>query len=125
MNIGQVIRTHRKEKEYGKAEEYLHYFSDKDPMKKIYHGRLYMEQGEKDDAYKMFESVIFSEYQTLNTAFSLMTAMAIEDGDIREARYLAEKMAVDQLHGAAWNGDKQSKRPCECNMGWKGRTFQP
>lgn len=81
-----------RKKEYGKAEEYLHYFSDNDPMKKIYRGRLYMEQGEKDDAYKMFESVIFSEYQTLNTAFSLMTAMAIEDGDIREARYLAEKM---------------------------------
>lgn len=81
-----------RKKEYGKAEEYLHYFSDNDPMKKIYRGRLYMEQGEKDDAYKMFESVIFSEYQTLNLAISLMTAMAIEKGDIREARYLAEKM---------------------------------
>lgn len=44
MNIGQVI--------------YLCYFSDNDPMKKIYRGRLYKEQGEKDDAYKMFEGAV-------------------------------------------------------------------
>lgn len=81
-----------RKKEYGKAEEYLHYFSDNDPMKKIYRGRLYKEQGEKDDAYKMFEGVIFSEYQTLNFAISFMTAMAMEEGDMRKARYLAEKM---------------------------------
>lgn len=79
---------------YAKAEEYLHYFSDHDPMKKIYQGRLYKERQEKEAAYKMFENVIFSEYQTLNFAFSLMEAAAIEEGDLKKARYLAEKMGA-------------------------------
>lgn len=83
-----------RKKKYAKAEEYLCYFSDNDPMKKIYQGRLYKEQGEYEDAYKMFENVIFSEYQTLSFAFSLATAMAIEEGDIGKARYLAEKMGA-------------------------------
>lgn len=83
-----------RKKEYEKAEEYLHYFSDHDPMKKIYQGRLYKEKGENENAYKMFESVIFSEYQILNFAFSLIIAMAIEEGDIQKARYLAEKLGV-------------------------------
>lgn len=80
-----------RKKEYEKAEKYLHYFSDKDPMKKIYQGRLHKEKGEREEAYKLFESVIFSGYQSLNFTFSLIIAMAIEEGDIQKARYLAEK----------------------------------
>lgn len=80
-----------RKKEYKKAEEYLRYFSENDPMKKIYQGRLYKEQGEMESAYKMFENVIFSEYQTLNFAFSFMTAMAIEEGDMPKAHYFAAK----------------------------------
>ena len=83
-----------RKKEYTKAEEYLQYFSDNDPMKKIYHGRLYKEQGEKENAYKVFESILFSGYQTLNLTFSLMTAMALEEGDIRKARYFAKKLGA-------------------------------
>lgn len=55
---------------------------------------MYKEKGESENAYKMFESVIFSEYQTLNFAFSLMTGMAIEEGDTQKARYLSEKIGA-------------------------------
>ncbi len=81
-----------RKKEYEKAEQYLRYFSEKDPMKKIFQGRLYQEQGEKDNAYQMFENVIFSEYQTLNCAIASMIMMSLEDDDIQKARYLAEKL---------------------------------
>lgn len=81
-----------RKKKYSKAEEYLKYFSNSDPMKKIYQGRLYKEQGDKENAYKTFESILFSEYQTLNFTFSFMMKMALEEGDIQKARYLAEKM---------------------------------
>lgn len=80
-----------RKKQYDKAEEYLHYFSKYDPMKKIYQARLYKERGETESAYKMLEELIFSEYHTLNWTFSLMTSMAIEEGDIQKARYFAEK----------------------------------
>ena len=83
-----------RKKEYVKAEGYLQYFSDNDPMKKIYQGRLYKEQGDKENAYKTFEDIVLSAYHTLNFAFSLMTGLALEEGDIQEARYLAEKMGA-------------------------------
>ena len=60
-------------------------------MKKIYWGRLYKEQGKIEEAYDMFENVLFSEYHTLNFAFSFMTGMALEENDIENARFLAEK----------------------------------
>lgn len=83
-----------RKKEYAKAEEYLQYFSNNDPMKKIFQGRLYKEQGDKENAYQTFESILYSEYQTLNFTFSLMTALALEENDIQKARYLAEKMGA-------------------------------
>ena len=83
-----------RKREYVKAEEYLQYFSDNDPMKKIYQGRLYKEQGDKENAYKTFEDIVLSAYHTLNFAFSLMTGLALDEGDIQEARYLAEKMGA-------------------------------
>ena len=83
-----------RKKEYAKAEGYLQYFSNNDPMKKIYQGRLYKEQGDKENAYKTFEDILLSEYHTLNFAFSLMTGLALEEGDMQRARYLAEKMGA-------------------------------
>lgn len=83
-----------RKKNYTMAEKYLQYFSDHDPMKKIYWGRLYKEQGKIEEAYDMFENVLFSEYQTLNFAFSFMTGMALEEKDIENARFLAEKMGT-------------------------------
>ena len=81
-----------RKKDYAKAEKYLQYFSDNDPVKRINQGRLYKEQGDKENAYTTLESVLFAEYQTLNVIFSMMTAMAIEAGDSPKARCLAEKM---------------------------------
>lgn len=83
-----------RKKEYEKAEIYLRYFSDKDPMKKIHRGRLYEMKGEKESAYKAFEDVLFSEYQILNFAFIHMMNMAIEEKDFKRARYLAEKIGT-------------------------------
>lgn len=83
-----------RKKDYAKAEEYLRFFSNTDPVKKIYQGRLYKEQGEIENAYKTFEEILYSEYQTLNGTFSLMMTMALEEGDIPGARNLAEKMGA-------------------------------
>lgn len=80
-----------RKKEYAKAESYLQFFSNYDPMKKIYQGRLYKEQGNEEAAYKMFENVLYSGYQTMNFAISMMKVMAIEKKDISKARYFAEK----------------------------------
>ena len=46
-----------REKEYVAAEKYLNYFSEHDPMKKIFRARLYKEQGKTEEAYKTIEEV--------------------------------------------------------------------
>ena len=74
------------------AEKYLHYFSEHDPMKKIYQGRLYKEQGKIEEAYEMFEGVLFSEYGILNWTLSMMERLALEEHDVAYAGFLAEKL---------------------------------
>ncbi len=88
--FGFYLRKNR----YEKAEEYLAFFSDNDPMKKIYQGRLYKERGDLENAYKTFEGVLFSMYQTLNLTFSWMINLSLEDGDTQTARYFAEKIGT-------------------------------
>lgn len=80
-----------RKKEYEKAEECLRYFSENEPIKKISQGRLYKEQGDLESAYKVLENLIFSEYGTLNLAFSLLIAMAIEEKDMPKAHYFAAR----------------------------------
>ncbi len=80
-----------RKKNYAMAEKYLSYFSEHDSMKKINQGRLYKEQGKTEEAYEMFETVIFSEYSTLNYALSFMVSLALEEGDDEYARFLADK----------------------------------
>ena len=46
-----------RKKEYVAAEKYLNYFSEHDPMKKIFRARLYKEQGKTEEAYKTIEEV--------------------------------------------------------------------
>ena len=80
-----------RKKNYIMAEKYLSCFSDYDPMKKVYWGRLYKEQGKTEDAYEMLENMLFSEYSTLSFAFSLMAGLALEEDDTAYARFLSEK----------------------------------
>ena len=74
-----------------KAEEYLAYFSDYDPVKKLNRGRWHMEQGEAENAYKLFEEVIFTEYNRSSLALAYMVGMALEKMDYEKARYYAKK----------------------------------
>lgn len=89
-----LFNFYLRKKKYTKAEEYLKYFPANDPMKMIYQGRLFQAQGDKENAYKTYESVLFSAHQTLKFTFNLMMGLAIEDGDFEKAHYLAEKMGT-------------------------------
>ena len=81
-----------RKKDYTLAEKYLNYFSERDPMKKFYRGRLYQEQGKVEEAYAIYEDVIFSEYSILNFVLSTMAGLALKEDDIDYAGFLSEKM---------------------------------
>ena len=81
-----------RKKEYVAAEKYLNYFSEHDPMKKIFRARLYKEQGKTEEAYKTIEEVLLSQSQTLGVTFSFLLSMALKEKDFDYGRVLAEKM---------------------------------
>ena len=81
-----------RKKNYTKAEKYLDYFSEHDPMKSYYQGRLLQEQGKIKEAYEKYENVIFSGFSTLNFVLSTMAGMALRENDIGYARFLLGKV---------------------------------
>lgn len=76
---------------YPAAEKYLSYFSELDPMKNVNKGRLLKEQGKMDEALETLESLMLSEYSTLNFTISLMIGIALEQNDVNYAEYLTNK----------------------------------
>ena len=81
-----------RKKDYTKAEKYLDYFSEYDPMKSYYQGRLLQEQGKIKEAYEKYENIIFSGFSTLNFVLSIMAGLALRENDIGYARFLSGKV---------------------------------
>ena len=71
--------------------KYLDYFSEHDPMKSYYQGRLLHEQGKIKEAYEKYENVIFYGFSTLNFVLSTMAGLALRENDIGYARFLSGK----------------------------------
>ena len=89
-----VLQDENEEIQYHAAEKYLNYFSEHDPMKKIFRARLYKEQGKTEEAYKTIEEVLLSQSQTLGVTFSFLLSMALKEKDFDYGRVLAEKMGA-------------------------------
>ena len=77
--------------QYEKAEEYLAYFSDQSPEKKRKQASLYSKTGRRDEAYKAYEELLFSNYQTARMLFYGIFTLVVEDENMDKARLLAEK----------------------------------
>ena len=98
-----------RKKNYAKAEKYLDYFSEHDPMKSYYQGRLLQEQGKIKEAYEKYENIIFSGFSTLNFVLSTMAGMALRENDIGYARFLLGKVqaVAHILEMGKYNGIRQ------------------
>ena len=64
VNLNCILATYlewgqKRKKDYTKAEKYLNYFSEHDPMKSHYQGRLLQKQGKIKEAYEKYENIIF------------------------------------------------------------------
>ena len=98
-----------RKKNYTKAEKYLDYFSEYDPMKSYYQGRLLQKQGKIKEAYEKYENIIFSGFSTLNFVLSTMAGMALRGNDIGYARFLLGKVqaVAHILEMEKYNGIRQ------------------
>lgn len=80
----------RKE-QYGKAEEYLSYFSSQNPERKRKQAVIYSKTNRIQEAYKVYEELLFAEYQMVSAAFHGIYMLAMQEKDMDKAHMLVEK----------------------------------
>lgn len=86
-----LFAYYERNEQYGKAEEYLTYFSDQSPEKKRKQASLYSKTGRRDEAYKAYEELLFSNYQMARLLFYNIYRLVMEDGNMDKAHLLVEK----------------------------------
>lgn len=77
--------------EYDKAEEYLAYYSSKDPERKRRQGDIYSRTGRIQEAYKIYEELVFSGYHKLQIALQGICQLAKQEKDMERAHFIVEK----------------------------------
>ncbi|MBD5395132.1 MAG: hypothetical protein HDR71_12890 [Lachnospiraceae bacterium] len=80
----------RKE-QYEKAEEYLSYFSDRNPDKKRRQAEIYSKTHRIEEAYKAYEELLFYYYQMADLVFYGMRMLARQEEDQEKVLSLIEK----------------------------------
>lgn len=82
----------RKE-EYDKAESYLQYFSQDDPVRQLRQATVYTHKGMEEEACKIYEKLLFSGYQILNQAFSMLYLISMKKEDHERAKRYLDKQS--------------------------------
>ena len=82
---------HFRKGDYGMAEEYLAYYSARDPDRKRMQGDIYSRTGRIQEAYRTYEELVFSGYHKLLTALQSIRQLARQEKDMDRARYIVEK----------------------------------
>ena len=82
---------YERKEQYEKAEEYLAYFSDQYPEKKRKQALIYSKTGRRNEAYRAYEELLFSNYQMASLVFYNIYALTAEDGNMDKAHMLVEK----------------------------------
>ncbi len=78
--------------QYNQAEEILQFFSTQNPLRKQYQAFLYEKTGKTEEALKLYEELLFQEYQLISTIFASMNAISITQNDLQKSKILTNKM---------------------------------
>ncbi|MCI6042624.1 helix-turn-helix domain-containing protein [bacterium] len=81
----------RKE-EFEKAETYLAYFSEQNPERKRKQALIYSKTGRMEEAYRVYEEILFSGYQMMSMVFSNMYGLAVQTNRMDKAHYYIDKL---------------------------------
>lgn len=80
-----------RKKQYDRAEKYLEYFSKENPERKRKQAELYSETGRVQEAYRVYEEILFTSYQTASAAIHGIYTLALRDNNMQKARMLTDK----------------------------------
>jgi len=80
--------------QFEKAEEYLDFFPAENPERKRKLAAVYRETGRKDEALQMYEELIYSGYQSIQSTFQDIYYFALKEEDFEKAHQMAEKLSL-------------------------------
>lgn len=77
--------------QYGRAEEYLAYFSEQNPDKKLKQAIIYSETNRRTEAYRAYEELLYAQYQTTSALLHHISRLAAQDGNLEKVQALGQK----------------------------------
>lgn len=94
MAADSLFNFYLTKKQYDKAEKCLEYFSEQNPERKRRQALIYSRMGRKEEAYKAYEELLFSEYQRANMLFGSIFMLAAQDQNMDKVRAMVEKQSA-------------------------------
>ena len=92
-----LMLMYMEKKEYRKAQEYLDKIGERKINRRQLQGNLYAAEDKTEDAYAVYEGILFSSFNDMNGAFNGILSLALKEKDMDKA----EKIADKQKHLAA------------------------
>lgn len=77
--------------QYETAEQYLQYYSMQNPQRKLKQGIIYSKTNRRDEAYKLYEEILFSEYQILSMTLNSLYMLSIDEQNFAKAHLFTDK----------------------------------
>lgn len=90
--VGSLYGYHMRNEQYEKAEEYLAYYSERDPERKRKQAEIYSRTGRTEDAYRTNEELLMQLYQTINMTMSNIYLLDIREKDMERAHLMEQKL---------------------------------
>lgn len=80
-----------RKKQYDRAEKYLEYLSLQNPEKKRKKAQICAETGRLEEAYKVYEELLFSDYMRASVELQGLYMLALQENDRKRAHRIVEK----------------------------------
>lgn len=80
-----------KKEEYEKAQEYLNRIPAQGYPTRQMQANLYMCQGKAEEAYPLYEQILFTGFSDINGAMNGILSLAMKENDIQKVRCIVEK----------------------------------
>lgn len=90
---GSLFQYYLNKEDYKKAESCLSYFPEGSTDQKQKQAQICSKTNRKEEAYKLYEEILFLEYQVINMTLNNLSALSMEEQDMKQARMWVEKQS--------------------------------
>lgn len=86
-----LMLMYMEKKEYRKAQEYLDKIGERKINRRQLQGNLYAAEDKTEDAYAVYEGILFSSFNDMNGAFNGILSLALKEKDMDKAEKITDK----------------------------------